>query len=73
LRPIFLTGTCTTLQNLVTGRPEIEFGMALSPLFANVCGDPETGSTDLPLARKLSRAQDKALAREAKQDKAEEK
>jgi phospholipid/cholesterol/gamma-HCH transport system substrate-binding protein len=56
MRPIFLTGTCTTLQNLLKGRPELEFGLALSPLLTTVCGDPQTSSVDLPLAKKITAA-----------------
>jgi phospholipid/cholesterol/gamma-HCH transport system substrate-binding protein len=44
MRPVFLTGTCTTLANLVNLRPELEFGMGLSPILAAVCGDPQTSS-----------------------------
>ncbi len=61
MRPVFLTGTCTTLRNLVSGRPELEFAAGLSPLLATACGDPATPSIDLPLARKTTRAGEKAL------------
>ncbi len=44
MRPIFLTGTCTTLASLVTAQPELEFGMALSPVLAGLCDDPDTTS-----------------------------
>jgi phospholipid/cholesterol/gamma-HCH transport system substrate-binding protein len=52
MRPVFLTGTCTTLQNFIASEgvdaPLLEFGLNLSPLFANLCGDPDTGpSVDL--------------------------
>ena len=47
MRPVFLTGTCTTLQNFIKAEgvdaPLLEFGLNLSPLFANLCGDPDTG------------------------------
>ncbi len=44
MRPIFLTGTCTTLASLVRLLPELEFGMALSPLLAGLCDDPDTSA-----------------------------
>jgi hypothetical protein len=52
MRPLFLTGTCTTLQTFIQSEgvdaPLLEFGFNLSPLFANLCGDPDTGpSIDL--------------------------
>ncbi len=51
LRPVFLTGTCSTLTGLVNSQPGLEFGLALSPLLANLCGNPQTTSivpTTLP-------------------------
>jgi phospholipid/cholesterol/gamma-HCH transport system substrate-binding protein len=50
MRPIFLTGTCGTLASLVTDNPTAEFGLNLSPLLANVCGNPDTTG---PLAEVL--------------------
>ena len=47
LRPIFLTGTCTTLTNLVEKNPMAEYGLNLSPVLATQCGNPDTLSTDL--------------------------
>ena len=44
MRPIFLTGTCDTLTSLVTGQPQLEFAMGLSPLLATICGNPSTPS-----------------------------
>jgi phospholipid/cholesterol/gamma-HCH transport system substrate-binding protein len=44
IRPVFLTGTCTTLVSLVNDNPELEFLMNLSPVLATACGDPETAS-----------------------------
>jgi phospholipid/cholesterol/gamma-HCH transport system substrate-binding protein len=44
MRPIFLAGTCATLTSLVNFMPQLEFGMALSPLLASVCGNPQTAS-----------------------------
>ena len=47
LRPIFLTGTCTTLTSLVENNPLAEYGLNLSPVLASQCGNPDTLSTDL--------------------------
>lgn len=47
MRPIFLTGTCGTLTSLVNDNPLAEFGLNLSPILANVCGNPDTTSIDL--------------------------
>ncbi len=44
LRPAMMSGTCATLTSLVNIQPELEFGMALSPLLATLCGDPQTRS-----------------------------
>jgi phospholipid/cholesterol/gamma-HCH transport system substrate-binding protein len=44
MRPIFLTGTCTTFQSIVNDTPEAEFALGLSPLLATVCKNPETNS-----------------------------
>lgn len=51
MRGIFLTGTCTTLTNLVTNQPELEFAMGISPLLATACGNPSTTSINLPLVK----------------------
>ena len=44
MRPVFLTGACTTLVSLVEDQPELEFLMGLSPVLATACGNPETAS-----------------------------
>jgi hypothetical protein len=44
MRPIFLTGTCTTLTSLVNDVPQLEFALGLSPLLATVCSNPTTRS-----------------------------
>jgi len=44
MRPIFLTGTCTTLTSLVNDVPQAEFALGLSPLLATVCKNPTTRS-----------------------------
>jgi len=44
MRPIFLTGTCSTLTSLVNDLPQAEFALGLSPLLATVCKNPTTRS-----------------------------
>jgi len=44
IRPIFLTGTCSTLTSLVNDLPQAEFALGLSPLLATVCKNPTTRS-----------------------------
>jgi len=44
IRPIFLTGTCSTLTSLVDDIPQLEFALGLSPLLATVCKNPTTRS-----------------------------
>jgi phospholipid/cholesterol/gamma-HCH transport system substrate-binding protein len=44
LRPVFLTGTCETLINLVNGEPALEFLMGLSPILEDQCNNPQTKS-----------------------------
>ncbi len=44
MRPIFLTGTCSTLTSLVNDLPQAEFALGLSPLLATVCQNPTTRS-----------------------------
>ncbi len=43
-RPVFLSGTCATLTGLVNFMPQLEFGMALSPVLAGLCDNPATAS-----------------------------
>jgi phospholipid/cholesterol/gamma-HCH transport system substrate-binding protein len=47
LRPIFLTGSCSTLTSLVNDLPQLEFALGLSPLLATVCKNPTTRSLSL--------------------------
>ena len=47
IRPVFLTGTCSTLQSLVENEPELEFAMNLSPVLAALCDNPDTASIDV--------------------------
>ena len=63
MRPIFLTGTCETLSKLVGDRPELEFGLNLSALLANLCNNPQTSSINLPLQRRMTKAGEKARAK----------
>jgi phospholipid/cholesterol/gamma-HCH transport system substrate-binding protein len=44
MRPILLTGTCSTLTSLVNDLPQAEFALGLSPLLATVCKNPGTRS-----------------------------
>jgi phospholipid/cholesterol/gamma-HCH transport system substrate-binding protein len=44
LRPVFLTGTCSTLISLINGEPGLEFLMGLSSVLADQCGNPQTRS-----------------------------
>jgi phospholipid/cholesterol/gamma-HCH transport system substrate-binding protein len=44
MRPIFLTGTCSTLTSLVNDVPQLEFALGLSPLLATACKNPVTRS-----------------------------
>jgi phospholipid/cholesterol/gamma-HCH transport system substrate-binding protein len=44
MRPIFLTGTCTTFTSLVNDVPQAEFLLGLSPLLESVCKNPTTTS-----------------------------
>ncbi|HEV2061341.1 MAG TPA: MlaD family protein [Solirubrobacteraceae bacterium] len=51
MRPVFLTGTCTTLQAFLEGEginaALLEFGLNLTPAFATLCGDPDGPSVNL--------------------------
>lgn len=53
MRPVFLTGTCTTLTSLVDDLPQAEFLLGLSPLLETVCKNPAT--TSLSVTKSLSR------------------
>ena len=44
IRPVFLTGTCSTLTSLANDVPQAEFALGLSPLLATVCKNPTTRS-----------------------------
>jgi hypothetical protein len=44
MRPIFLTGTCTTFTSLVNDVPQAEFLLGLSPLLESVFKNPTTTS-----------------------------
>ena len=62
MRPLFLTGTCTTLRNLVDDQPELEFAMGLTPILSSLCENPPTKSINLPLQKRITEAGEKALA-----------
>ncbi len=44
MRPVFLTGTCQTLTNLVQEEPALEFLLGLSGALAQQCDNPQTRS-----------------------------
>lgn len=44
LRPVFLTGTCSTLVSLIEGEPGLEGLTGLSALLAERCDNPQTAS-----------------------------
>ena len=52
MRPVFLTGSCSTLINLINGQPPLEFLMGLSPLLQGACGNPATRSVQPELVKK---------------------
>ena len=54
IRPIFITGTCSTLTSLVNDVPPLEFALGLSPLLATVCKNPSTSSISLTKALKAT-------------------
>lgn len=57
MRPVFLTGTCQTITNLVNEEPQLEFLMGLSGLLAQQCNNPQTTSLNLPVVKKQLRKQ----------------
>lgn len=61
MRPVFLTGTCQTLTNLVNEQPQLEFLLGLSGVLSQQCNNPTTTSLNLPLVqRKLRRTREAA-------------
>jgi phospholipid/cholesterol/gamma-HCH transport system substrate-binding protein len=63
LRPVFLTGTCNTLINLVNGEPALEFLMGLSPVLESQCNNPQTKSVDPTAVLKSNAKQRKIVNR----------
>lgn len=63
MRPVFLTGTCQTLTNLVDEEPLFEFAMGISDLLAGQCANPPTLSVDIPGVTDLVKKQGKAFDR----------
>jgi hypothetical protein len=53
MRPVFLTGTCQTLTNLVSEQPQLEFLLGLSGALAQQCNNPTTPSIVPDKARKV--------------------
>jgi phospholipid/cholesterol/gamma-HCH transport system substrate-binding protein len=64
LRPVFLTGTCSTLINLVNGEPALEFLMGLSPILESQCNNPQTRSIK-PAAVRKDNAKQRRIAERA--------
>ncbi len=60
MRPVFLTGTCQTITNLVNEEPQLEFLLGLSGVLSQQCNNPSTTSLDLPLVQKQLRKQRRA-------------
>jgi len=54
MRPILLTGTCSTLTSLVNDLPQAEFALGLSPLLATICKNPTTRSLSLTRSLRAS-------------------
>ncbi len=52
MRPVFLTGTCSTLTNLVNNEPGLEFLLGLSGVLSQQCSNPTTTSILPNLAKK---------------------
>jgi hypothetical protein len=65
LRPVFLTGTCQTITNLIQEEPAAEFAFGLSQFLADQCNNPVTPSILPGVVRKQierdNRATDRAL------------
>ncbi len=61
MRPVFLTGTCQTLTNLVNEQPQLEFLLGLSGVLTQLCNNPSTTSLNLPLVKKQLRKQARDL------------
>jgi phospholipid/cholesterol/gamma-HCH transport system substrate-binding protein len=70
MRPIFLTGTCQTITNLVNGEPSLEFLFGLSALLADTCNNPTTRSVQVDKVKKdvakQAKTFDRVKARTAK-------
>ncbi|MEA2171425.1 MAG: phospholipid/cholesterol/gamma-HCH transport system substrate-binding protein [Solirubrobacteraceae bacterium] len=63
MRPVFLTGTCQTITNLVNSTPALEFALGLSGLLAQQCNNPQTRSLDVAATKaRLARQLDVAKA-----------
>lgn len=62
MRPIFLTGTCQTITNLVDEQPQLEFLLGLSGVLTQLCDNPTTTSLNLPKVQRQLRKQEKAVA-----------
>ena len=63
LRPVFLTGTCSTLVSILNDNPELEFLQGLSPVLAEQCNNPDTRSQKPELVKRAIERERKAEAR----------
>ncbi len=67
MRPVFLTGTCQTLTQLINGEPQLEFLLGVSGLLADQCDNPQTLSIDVPAATKQIERESRQAARSERQ------
>jgi phospholipid/cholesterol/gamma-HCH transport system substrate-binding protein len=56
MRPILVTGTCSTLTSLVNDLPQAEFALGLSPLLTTICHNPTTRSLSVTRALRANGA-----------------
>jgi phospholipid/cholesterol/gamma-HCH transport system substrate-binding protein len=61
MRPIFLTGTCQTITNLVNEEPQLEFLLGLSGVLAQQCDNPVTTSLNLRKVKQQLRHQARSV------------
>ncbi len=61
MRPVFLTGTCQTITNLVNEEPQLEFLLGLSGVLADTCNNPATTSLNLPVVKQQLRKDARAV------------
>ena len=67
LRPVFLTGTCSTITTLIEDEPAFEFLLNLTPIVTEQCQNPETRSVQPEkVKRQLAREAAARKKREAR-------